>query len=176
MQRRKKLKKKIINTSKKKEIVSKADLMLGHSNGDSDDGLDMVGFKLTTLGERAIMQIGREMYVWLEKNPEELKLSTYFHQLGISMRTVNKWCHRYPLFDEWYESAMDIMGNRREKLALHHEIDVSIVMRTMHLYDPGYKKSLQWMETIKNQDNGNKQQIVIIDKYPSSDLVPPLKD
>ena len=122
------------------------------------------------------MQIGREMYVWLEKNPEELKLSTYFHQLGISMRTVNKWCHRYPLFDEWYESAMDIMGNRREKLALHHEIDVSIVMRTMHLYDPGYKKSLQWMETIKNQDNGNKQQIVIIDKYPSSDLVPPLKD
>ena len=176
LQRRKRLKKKIINTSKKKEIVSKADLMLGHSGGDSDEGLDMVGFKLTTLGERAIMQIGRGMQDWLKKNPDELKLSTYFHELGISMRTVNRWCHRYPLFDEWFESAMDMMGNRREKLALYHEIDVSIVMRTMHLYDPAFKRGIEWMEAIKNLDTGNKQQIIIIDKYPSSDLVPPLKD
>lgn len=170
------MKKKIINTSTKKEKPSKADLLLGHSNGDSDEGLDMVGFKQTTLGERAIMEIARKMTIWAKENKEELKLSTFFLDQGISMRTVNRWCHRYPFFGELFYSAMNIIGDRREKLALYREIDGSMVMRTMHMYDDAYQRSLAWLESIKKVEVGDKQPIIIIDKFPSSDLVPELKE
>lgn len=151
------------------------DLSLGHSNGDSDEGLDMVGFKYTTLGERAILEIGRKMLSWA-KETEELKLSPFFQEQGISMRTVNRWCHRFPIFAEWYQEAMLMIGYRREKLGLYREIDGSMVMKTMHIYDAEYKNGLSWLESIKTNEADNKQKIVIIDRYPSSDLVPPMKD
>ncbi len=167
--------KKIIKHSNKNKLVPKPDLSLGHSNGDSDEGLDMVGFKYTTIGERAVLEIGRKMLLW-SKTTSELKITPFFHEQGISMRTANRWCHRYPLFGEWFEEAMTMIGDRREKLALYRDIDSSIVMKTMHLYDPGYKKGLAWLESIKHHEADNRQQMVIIDRFPSSDLVPPLKD
>ena len=167
---------KIVNTSKKKQNPTKVDLTLGHSNGDSDEGLEIVGFRESTIGDRAIIEIGRKMIDWVKDNPKALKLSNYFHQQGISMRTANRWCNRIPLFGALYETAMNMIGDRREELALVRAIDCSMVMRTMHLYDFDYKKSLPWLESIKNNDIQNKQQIVIIDRYPSTDQVPPLKE
>lgn len=176
MKKGERLKKKIINNSTQIKTVQQSDLLLGHSNGDSDEGLDMVGFKLTTLGERAIIELGRKMVVWAKEDPNALKVSLYFHDLGISMRTANRWCKRFPLFGEWFETAMNIIGDRREILGLKREIDGHMVMRYAHLYDPEFKKGLEWMESIKNNDSENKHQIVIIDRYPSSELVPSLKE
>lgn len=170
------LKKKIINNSAKNKTVQKADLALGHSNGDSDEGLDMVGFQLTTLGERAIIEIGRKLIIWAKDDAGALKISLYFHDQGISMRTANRWCKRIPLFGEWFQMALQIIGDRREILGLKREIDGHMAMRYAHLYDPEFKKGLEWLESIKNNDSDNKHQIVIIDRYPSVDSVPACKE
>jgi hypothetical protein len=151
----------MIKDSTKKAKSHKAALIMGHTNGDSDEGLDMVGFKLTTLGERAIMEIGRQLPLWAREDNKALKISQFFNERGICMSTVSRWCIRFPLFKQLFELAMTIIGDRREIMGLNRQIDTSIVIKTMHIYDPMVRDGLAWMESIKKDHNQDQREITV---------------
>lgn len=145
-------------------------------SGNKDEGLEIVGFKLTTLGDRSIIQIAHELVAWASETSDALKTSEFFSVRGISMNTVRLWRKRLPFFEQLYSIALTTIGDRREKLGLKKIFDSSIVMRTMPIYDRDYRDSLEWLESIKKDNTVSQQPIVIIERYPSCDTVPPHKE
>ena len=119
-------------------------------------------------------RIGLEMVEWALKDPDAYKISQFFHLKGISKDSMPRWRKRSKRFNELYEEALAIIGNRREIGGLKRQLDGGMVALSMPMYDPEWKAQVEWRKTLdkKNEEKQPTTQVVIVDRFPDSPLVP----
>lgn len=107
------------------------------------------------------------------QDEEVIKVVEFPLSRNLLPKTYYDWLDRYPVLADAHAQATAIIGSRREKFALKGKYDRSIVLKTMAMYDPEYKKNLEWEAKLRNrEEDKNVQKIIVLERYPESEKVP----
>lgn len=111
-------------------------------------------------------------------NEEPLTARQFFLKRRVDEETVKAWGELYPpLKEACYYNKM-IVGDRRETLALQGKLNHAIVLKTMPMYDKSYRKMMEWEANLKakaNEANNSGKTVIVVEKFPDSQLVPEKK-
>ncbi len=94
----------------------------------------------------------------------------------ISPDCFTEFAKKSDYFARAYEIAIHMIGVRRERLAQQGVLNQQIVLATMPLYNPQYKR---WIKCLKYKDDAAGETKIIVVKMPeipSSPLVPTRKE
>ena len=107
------------------------------------------------------------------KLPGTLKVTEYFINIGCSYDAAMQLCAKYEILDQAYKHSKYIVGNRRERAGLMNELNSSLVHAGLANYDPEWKKLAEWKASlVKDKDVNKGNMTVLIERFPSSDMVP----
>lgn len=126
---------------------------------------------LTTL---SIERLAKELIDWMRANPEAIKINQFLEERGILYRSWARWCKKYEVLSDARDHAKMILGNRREHGVMTRKYEPTSTNFMMLNYDPEWVDTMQLKTNLTNKDadTGGGQQIVVIEKYPDSPLVP----
>lgn len=130
--------------------------------------------------ENWIKQLAYDLLQWAENDEDALVLDEFYTRKHIRATDINRLNERWPYLLEAKELAKRFIGIRREKGALKRKLDAGMVMQSMPLYsvdwDELQKRKYELMAKAKDLANmSNGPAIVVIEKFPSSDIVPERK-
>lgn len=120
-------------------------------------------------------ELAEKMIAW-SMEEGNIVLGEFIARAGFPMPTFKKWLQRSEKLRNAYSIARTMVGTRREKGGLQGEYSPLMVMKTMPLYDQDYKELLEWESQQKNVEQASmpQQQIIVLDRFPESDKVPPI--
>jgi hypothetical protein len=112
------------------------------------------------------------------RNTEMLLMTEYPAQKGIPAQTFLDWINRCPELKEAQSLVRTIIAMRRERGGLKNEYNGKMVERMQHLYDRDWRDAEEWRANlaVKSQINTQQPVTVILEAFPSSNLVPPKKE
>lgn len=117
-------------------------------------------------------ELADELIEWSKKE-DSLTFNSFPLDLMIPVDNFNNYPEKSEYFSQAYDIALRNVGARRERLAREGVINSQIVLATMPLYDPEYKK---WLKSMRQKEQEHKGNItVVIEKFPETNLVPPKK-
>lgn len=119
-------------------------------------------------------QVIEWMFDWIVK-PEAETILDFCIEYKIPRSTLSYWATNDEEFGRFYDNIKLILSNKLYKLMLHRNCDREAVLKIMHNLDPEWLGINQYHNDLKKQI-ASAQQIVILEQYPSSDLVPIKKD
>ena len=154
--------------SKKEQVVPKSRF---------DEYVDLFTLKEVVVTEEWVEKFSQQMLSDVIKDENIVKLSQYFRLRGINSSTIARWSDKYPKFALAYKEALLAVGDRREINGLWKEMDGGMVSYTMAHYDPSWVKLAEWRAALRKESEGQSGNniTVVMEGYPSSDLVPPKK-
>lgn len=143
-----------------------------------EDITTFFSWRLKPVPDAFLEHLAEELLYWAINDQNALKLSQFFTLKSIDDSDFNKWIKRNENLAKARNRAMRIIGDRRETEALKGNLNAQMVSFTMPRYDPNWKLLTEWRAKLKNQaeQEKNEQKIVIIERYPESDIVPPKKE
>lgn len=80
----------------------------------------------------------------------------FAHQYMKADSTVKGWCHENSKFSEAYESAKEIVGERRYTKGLKGEFNSSLAEKTHPIYNNDYR---EWRKYLKEKEAEKSQEI-----------------
>ena len=97
-------------------------------------------------------------------NPNTVKLRPFFLERFLREQLVVELCQRFPDFAAAYETAKQIIGERREDLAVYKEYETNpqAILPTLRHYSP------DWRKTQNEQDQHEEKigaKIVVLEKF-----------
>lgn len=118
-------------------------------------------------------QLAQDLKDWVDKDESAFKISQFLLKRGIWPNDIPRWRERNENFDSAYTYAMIALGNKREIGALTGKLHPGMVIASMAMYDPEWKANAEWRAKLTEKNvEGNGAQIVVIEKFPDSPLVP----
>lgn len=120
-------------------------------------------------------QFADEMLEW-SKSDDSLKITQYYNLKLIHNTIVDKWMERCPRLRQAHDLALQIIGARREIGALNKKFDATMIMRSMPLYDKAWRNIEEWRANIGAENAPQAPQVIYVEKFPSSALVPEKRD
>ena len=129
------------------------------------------------MNKAGIERLCHEVTSWASNDTQALKISQFYHKIGIPGRTWRGWCAVFPELKEAHDTAKEIIGDRREVGAMNHEYNTQVVAYTMPFYDPEWKEETARRAALKEGSNGDGKVTitVVADAIPNSPLVPERK-
>lgn len=132
-------------------------------------------YRLTPKSEKEFSVMGNEVLKWSECD-DALKLTDYATLKRMPYDTFIRYTKRSKYLGECWEIARERVTSRRELGALKNKYNSSVVMGTMGMYDKEYKEFLKWKSDLrKDEKAAGETKIVVLEKYPNSDVVPEKK-
>lgn len=106
----------------------------------------------------------------------ELDNSLIFDEFALLKKITPMHFHELPekseYFAQAYNYAMRMVGTRRERLAQEGFLNHHMVMATMPLYDPIYRKWILMQKSKEENKGATKLIVVEIPQTPTTDFVP----
>ncbi len=101
-------------------------------------------------GKGFLEKLIKDIKKWSYKG-SSFSLKDFYHEWGISSSTFHNYKDRHPELKEAFVLVKEIIGSRREKLAMFkkYECNEKTIHRTLHLYDPDWKKVSEEEEEFK---------------------------
>jgi hypothetical protein len=131
---------------------------------------------LKPMNEVGIERLAYEVRKWALEDPKALRLSQFFHKMGISGITWRRWCIKFPVLQQASDEAREIIGERREIGALNNELNTQVVAFTMPFYDQEWKDETVRRASLKEGSNEAKATVLVtMNPIPNSPLVPERK-
>ena len=142
-----------------------------------DEWLNFNTYEKSILTTTSIERLARELVEWARSNPDAIKISQFLEERGIHIRSWSKWCNNYPVLSDARDHAKMILGNRREHGVMTRKYEPSSTNFMMINYDAEWAETMKLKTSLleKAADSGGPQ-IVVIEKYPESSLVPAKPD
>jgi hypothetical protein len=140
---------------------------------------DFFSFRLIPVHIDYIKKFAHELVEWAANDETARTLGKFYRLKRIRNCTVDKWADRCPELKEAIELATEMIGDRREDLALIKQLDAGIVTRTMGLYNAkwqAYQRSeQQWLASINASRHGDLGMVTV--EIPALEFtdVPPAK-
>lgn len=132
--------------------------------------------ELRPMNKNGIDRLCQEVTKWAYSDTKALRISQFYHRIGIPGRTWRDWCSRFPELKQAHDTAKEIIGERREIGALNHEFNTQVVAYTMPFYDAEWKDETVRRASLKEGSSESKSTVVVImEPTPNSPLVPERK-
>lgn len=128
-------------------------------------------WNLHNVNERFIEQFFTDLVTEARDNEDMLTLGEFYLKKGVPNYTFQQWVKRFEFAATCTTHAKSLIGIRREKGALKKELDSSLVLRSMPLYDEDYKNLREWEAKLTKESHSDKQINVMIQQVESSPLV-----
>ena len=128
-------------------------------------------WNLHNVNERFIEQFFTDLVTEARDNEDMLTLGEFYLKKGVPNYTFQQWVKRFEFAATCATHAKSLIGIRREKGALKKELDSSLVLRSMPLYDQDYKDLKEWEAKLTKESHSDKQINVMIQQVESSPLV-----
>lgn len=109
--------------------------------------------------DKRLDQYAEEIYTWALNDPDALKVTQFYLERGINPGTWERWMNMHEGLSNAYNTAIRLIGNRREAGAIKRKFAEGIVTTSMHRYDPEWQKSEEWRNSMrqeKKEENGTK--------------------
>ena len=135
----------------------------------------MFTLRETPVTEAWIENLAAEFVDWAMNDPEALILDDFYLSKGLQAQQISTWKKKHSCLAEAHAFAKRKIANRREKGALTKDLSETMVSRSMPLYSDEWKEVEEWRASLRNKKDENVHQgpqIVVIDRYPNSELVP----
>lgn len=162
------------NSTRKQKTNKHSTKSLTETKKWYDEYPDVYAFKTTPVSEVLLDRLFQELLDWAESNEDALKITEFFLRKRIGSDTVARFRARDKKYDDAYNHALQLIGNRREIGALKRKLDSGIVAYTMAHYDPSWVKLAEWRAALKKESEGQQGNniTVVMETFPSSELVP----
>lgn len=160
----------IPQSSMKKKNGTKIELLEEYYNYNSQRLIPVTMATLIRLAENAEK--------WAATTEKAYKIQQFLVEQGISERRWAQYCQMCPRLQEANDNMLTILGCRREAGLIERRFEPGSTIFMMPLYDDNWKKMCQWRADLKPKEGIVKagETFVVIEKYPSSDLVPTKKE
>lgn len=163
-------------TAKHSSVVEKSATNNNKPTTPFFDYLDTFTFKMKPISIPAIERLAMELSNWAINNEEAIKLSQFYLKKGINPADFFRWMEWCPELKLAHDLALTALGNRRELAGLTKKFDSGMVSFTMPFYDEQWRKNIEWRSHLKSKEaeqaGSNGPQIVVLERYPDSELVP----
>jgi len=148
------------------------DLKISYSG---ETRLDMYSFRKYPVSEGYVEDLSKKMIKWVIDNPGALLIEEFYEQEGIYCHDAIRWGKRFPNFEMARKHVLMILGTRREKGGLGGKMDKFLVNRTQAHYLDYWKDLEEWRSklNIKDEEGSVPPRVIYLEKFPSSDSVPP---
>lgn len=135
--------------SKKPQIEKKKDIKwLGEYK-------DNINFQMKVVTTTFLENVAREILDCARNNNDCLTVEDLYLPLGIPPRTYYEWTERFPEFKEIHQTAVLILGSKREKGGLKRKLDSGLVNSSMHQYNQRWRESIEWRHSLREKEKGN---------------------
>jgi hypothetical protein len=115
----------------------------------------------------------RDLTAWAMGDENALKVTQFLEGRGINQRTWTRWVAKYEILAEANDFAMMCIGTRREIGLITRKLDSQSTTVSMLLYDPQWRDIFAMKAKLMAQEGlQSGQRIVVLEKFPNSDLVP----
>jgi hypothetical protein len=126
--------------------------------------------RLIPVSEAFVEKIAQELVIWAHSNDDALILSEFYLSRGIAPKVFHRWMEKFPVVKEAHDTALEIIGNRREKGGLNYKLHAGMVMYSAPLYKPQWKDLHEWRSQAANIEDKSKEIHIHMDPIPSTDL------
>lgn len=136
---------------------------------------DIYAYTTTPISEVFLDRLFQELVEWAESDEDALKITQFFLRKRISSDSVKRFRARDKKYDQAFQHALAVIGNRREIGALKNKFNAGIVGITMPRYDKEWVELLEWKAAIQKSADGQQAGAitVVMESFPSGNLVPP---
>lgn len=109
----------------------------------------------------------------IEYAAKETSLDLNSFPLGLNINPIafKKLGEKSEYFSDSYEIALALISSRLRKLAFAGKIESRVALEMLALSDHEYKSWL--LEKQKREDDKNQKTIVVLERAPTTDIVPP---
>lgn len=130
-------------------------------------------FIARTILEEDLDELANNLILWAQRSTS-LVLSEFFTEQCIAPSTIAGYVPHHERLRIAMEIARYIVSARREKGALTGDLNAGVVMRMMHVYNPEYAAAERERLALRHEaeERAIQPAVVVLEKYPSSDLVP----
>lgn len=133
-------------------------------------------WSLIPISKSTLERLRENAIKWAIFDDKALKIKQFLILNGITQSTWDRWRNKHTEIQEAHEIMLMAIGNRREEGLLTRKFDNGSTMFTMPHYDDDWKKLCEWRAKLAQKENAvSGSQIVVIEKAPSSPLVPERK-
>jgi len=142
-----------------------------------DTYFDLFGLRQKPVTDAFIDRLIEKILIWA-RDKKSMKISSFFYEQGIPMRTINRWSDKHQNLKDVIEDVKYMIGDRRELGAIYRKFEPGMIRTAMHLYDPEWKDMEIWRSELKaKQDEKieDKKITWLLNKFPDSKLVPEKK-
>lgn len=143
-----------------------------------DEYLDMFSFRQKPVSEAYLEKLFGDLLQWALNDEDALVMSAFFSKRGIGSDDIRRWRNRFTFVDSAYKFALSVVGSRREHGALKKNLDAGMVRYTMPAYGDkefSWTELEEWRAKMRAKESENVSggvKIVVMEKYPESELVP----
>lgn len=121
-----------------------------------------------------LANLADKLIVWAVTDNDADKLNEFYVTEKIHKKSFYRWMEKSNALKRAHELAMMAIGNRREKNGLRRIYDSGMISKSMPIYDEDWKALEEWRSKMTKEENaGNEQKVVIIEKFPDSPEVKP---
>ena len=123
--------------------------------------------------DRRLDQYAEDIYDWALNDPDALKVTQFYLERGISRENWNRWMDMHEGLSKAYNTAIHLIGNRRESGAVKRKFAEGIVSSTMHRYDPEWRESEEWRATLRQEKpEENKKTFIVVESFDEPKQTP----
>jgi hypothetical protein len=170
------IKKKQAETDDNNTVV-KQELSTDSQNYKFDEYFDLKHRKNCVISERGAELLATQMIAWCE-DEEAFTMNQFYRMKGIQEKTFHRLMAKFPALQDAHDFALAALGDKREIGALKHKYDTGLVGRSMAVYSNAWRWLEEWrgeMRVKANEVESQQKITVVLDAFPSSELVPERK-
>ena len=125
-----------------------------------------------------IQRMKEALATWLDENPEVKSISEFYYAQGISMKTYYRLLKKDEELQELHDMTLHRLGEKLWGRAVDNRANWNAVKYMLHNYAPIFKEAREYEAQLARKDEAvnNAPQIVVIDRFPDSPLVPVKKE
>lgn len=124
---------------------------------------DIYAYTTTPISEVFLDRLFQELIDWVEQDEDALKITQFFLRKRISSDTVKRFRARDKKYEQAFQHALAVIGNRREIGALKNKFNANIVGITMPRYDKDWVELIEWKASVQKKDgDASGQQITVV--------------
>ncbi|MBW1678413.1 MAG: hypothetical protein JRJ79_17935, partial [Deltaproteobacteria bacterium] len=116
---------------------------------------DLFTLRQKPISDAFIDRLALELIEWAMKDDTALKLTQFIFSKGIPSMTFYRWVNKYETLKLVKDTALELIGNRREIGALKNKLNASLVMNQMAKYDKSWKDLEVWRAELKARTQVN---------------------
>jgi len=127
------------------------------------------------INEAIIDRLTQEMVEFAERE-DTIRPSQFWMSKRLNSAYIYRWKEKWPQLQNAYDYLMAWCAQRRDIGAATRKYDGNYIEKNQPMYDPEYKKLVEWRAGLANKDKESQGTVVVqMMPSPTSDAVPERK-